>query len=131
MMTCMKIAGFFQELWSPSFGKAAGSVRDFIAPTPHKNVKKITEYLLAGHEIFSVMGSSADTLGSGKSILGGDSILSDGEWFWRGDLWFYVWNYHVQLPGEFLARMRENGYLMPAENEPRLVEIARHVQENL
>ncbi len=65
---------------------------------------------------------------SGKTVLGGDSIFSDNEWIWRGDLWFYVWNYHVQLPDDFLARVRRDDYLMPAENEPRLVEIAKYVQ---
>ncbi|MFJ3700738.1 MULTISPECIES: hypothetical protein [Streptomyces] len=127
----MQIAGFFQELWAPSFGQAAGSVQDFVMPTPYTDAKKITEYLLAGHDIFSVMGSSRDVLGSGKTVLGGDSILSDNEWIWRGDLWFYVWNHRVQLPGEFLARLRANNYEMPAENEQRLTEIARYVQSNL
>lgn len=127
----MQIADFFQELWPPSFGKPVGSVRDFLAPTPYEDAKKITEYLLAGHELFSVMGSSEDVLGSGKTVLGGDSIFTDGEWLWRGDLWFYVWTHQVKLPDEFLTRMRENDYLVPAENEPQLVEIAKYVQANL
>ncbi|AEN10147.1 MULTISPECIES: hypothetical protein [unclassified Streptomyces] len=127
----MQIAGFFQELWAPSFGKPTGSIRSFTAPPPHEDAKKITEYLLAGHEIFSVMGSSKDVLGSEKTVLGGDSIFSDNEWIWRGDLWFYVWNYHVQLPEDFLARVRRDDYLMPAENESRLVEIAKYVQAHL
>ncbi|MER5553570.1 hypothetical protein ABT001_18195 [Streptomyces sp. NPDC002793] len=127
----MRIAGFFQELWAPPFGKAAGSVRDFTRPTPYEDAKKITEYLLAGHDIFSVMGSSEDVFGSGKTVLGGDSILSDNEWIWRGDLWFYVWNYHVQLPEEFLKRVRDNNYRTPAEDEIQLVEIAKYVQANL
>ncbi|MFE9908063.1 hypothetical protein [Streptomyces clavifer] len=127
----MQIAGFFQELWAPSFGKATGSLRDFIMPTSYEDAKQITEYLLAGHDIFSVMGSSEDVLGSGKTVLGGDSILSDGEWIWRGDLWFYVWNHRVQLPEKFLTRLRGNNYLMPAENEPQLAEIAKYVQVRL
>ncbi|WP_331735508.1 hypothetical protein OG379_41000 (plasmid) [Streptomyces sp. NBC_01166] len=127
----MKIAGFFHELWAPCFGRAAGRVRDFTRPTPYEDAKKITEYLLAGHDIFSVMGSSEDVLGSGKAVLGGDSILSDNEWIWRGDLWFYVWTYHVQLPEEFLERVRGDDYRPLAENEPQLVEIARYVQANL
>ncbi|MFI9030776.1 hypothetical protein [Streptomyces sp. NPDC053560] len=127
----MQIADFFEELWAPSFGKPVGSVRDFLSPEPYEDDKQIAEYLLAGHEIFSVMGSSEDVLGTGKTILGGDSILSDGEWLWRGDLWFYVRTHHVKLPDEFLAHVRENDYFMPAEDEPRLVEIAKYVQARI
>lgn len=127
----MKIADFFQELWPPSFGEPAGSLRDSLASTPYEDSIKITEYLLAGHAIFSVMGSSEDVLGSGQTILGGDSVYSDGEWLWRGDLWFYLRTHHVALPEEFLAQIRGGDYLMPAENEPQLVELAKHVQKNL
>ncbi|MEU0838028.1 hypothetical protein ABZ370_00950 [Streptomyces sp. NPDC005962] len=98
---------------------------------PLRRLQKVTEYLLAGHEIYSFMGSSKDVLGSGRTILGGDSIYSDGEWLWRGDLWFYVRTYHVTLPVEFLAQVRKNEYLVPAENEPQLMEIAKCVQKNL
>ncbi|MDX3434387.1 hypothetical protein PV664_36840, partial [Streptomyces sp. ME01-18a] len=82
---------------------------------------------LAGHDIFRVLGSSEDVLGSGKAVLGGDWILSDNEWIWRGDLWFYVWNHHVQLPEEFLERVRGIEYRPLAKNEPQLVEIAKTV----
>ncbi|MFH9609654.1 hypothetical protein [Streptomyces sp. NPDC017448] len=127
----MKIADFFEEFWPPSFGVSAGSVKDFVAPNPYGDVKGITEYLLSGYEMFSVMGSSEDALGTGETVLGGDSIYSDGEWVWRGDLFFYVRKHHVQLPGEFLARMRENKYVMPAENDLELREIAQKVHDGL
>lgn len=81
--------------------------------------------------ISSVMGSSTDVMGSGKSILGGDSIYTDGEWIWRGDLWFYVWNHHVKLPPELLDRIRNNDYVVPAEDEERSVAITRMVLEKL
>ncbi|MFF8504034.1 hypothetical protein ACF07L_25760 [Streptomyces anulatus] len=127
----MKIAGFFEEFWPPAFGTRDGSVREYTTPSRHEDAKKITEYLLAGHELFSVMGSSKDVLGSGKSILGGDSIYSDGEWIWRGDLWFYVWTHNVRLPKEFISLMRQNGYAMPAENDSELARLAQLVHDKL
>ncbi|MFF4081034.1 hypothetical protein ACFYZN_16760 [Streptomyces sp. NPDC001777] len=127
----MQIADFFQELWPPSFGTPRGSVRDFLAPNPYEDAKRITEYLIGGHEVFSILGSSTDVLGTGKTTLGGDSIFSDGEWIWRGDLWFYVRTHHVELPEEFLARIRQHDYLVPAEDEPRMIEIAKYVAANL
>ena len=127
----MKIADFFQEFWPQSFGLPTGSLKDFLAASPYQDAQKITEYLLAGHDIYSVMGSSEDALGSGKTILGGDSIYTGCEWLWRGDLWFYVRTHHVKLPEEFLTQIRESDYAVPAENEPQLIEIAKCVQKNL
>ncbi|MER8085406.1 hypothetical protein ABTZ57_09735 [Streptomyces sp. NPDC094048] len=127
----MQIADFFQELWAPSFGTPRGSVRDFLAPASYEDAQQITEYLLGGHRIFSVMGSSEDVLGSGKTVLGGDSIFSDGDWIWRADLWFYVRTHRVELPEEFLARIRQHDYLVPAENETQMMEIAKYVDANL
>ncbi|MFF1501156.1 hypothetical protein ACFVZR_15015 [Streptomyces sp. NPDC058316] len=127
----MQIADFFQELWAPSFGTPRGSVRDFLAPAPYEDAQQITEYLLGGHRIFSVMGSSEDVLGSGKTMLGGDSTFSDGDWIWRADLWFYVRTHRVELPEEFLARIRQHDYLVPAENETQMMEIAKYVDANL
>ncbi|MFJ6613630.1 hypothetical protein ACIQPT_25505 [Streptomyces sp. NPDC091289] len=127
----MKIAGFFEELWPPSFGAPVGSMHDFTLPTPHEDSEGIVKYLLAGHSLFSVMGSSQDILGSGETVLSGDSIFSDGDWIWRGDLWFYVRKHYVRLPDEFLARMREKQYAIPAENDLELWEISREVHDGL
>jgi hypothetical protein len=124
----MKIADHFQELWAPSFGATRGSVRDFLAESAYADEQEIAQYLLAGHDLFSVMGSSEDVLGSGETIMGGDSIYSNGEWVWRGDLWFYVRTHHVQLPDEFLARIRGFDYVMPAEDLSSLMEIAKDLR---
>lgn len=70
-MLLMKIADHFQELWSPSFGAPRGSLRDFIADAAYVDEREIVQYLLAGHDLFSVMGSSEDVLGSGETIMGG------------------------------------------------------------
>jgi hypothetical protein len=127
----MQIADFFQELWSPSFGTPRGSVRDFLAPEAYADAERITEYLRGGHEIVSVMGTSKDVLGTGRTVLGGDSIFSDGEWVWRGDLWFYVRTHHVALPEEFLARIRQHDYQVPPEDEAQIVEIAKYIDARI
>ncbi|MFD6472838.1 hypothetical protein ACFWEH_04935 [Streptomyces anulatus] len=130
-ITAMRVAGFFEEFWPPSFGTSVGSVHDFTSSAPYEDPKEITKYLLTGHDLFSVMGSSGDVLGSGETILGGDSILSDGDWVWRGDLWFYVRKYNVRLPDPFLARVREKQYLVPAGKEIELRKLAQKVQDSL
>lgn len=125
------IAGFFRELWPPSFGEPDGGVRDFVSSVRYEDAREITDYLLAGHVLFSAMGSSEDVLGTGRTILGGDSVFSDGAWIWRGDLRFYVWTHRVRLPDDFLARARSHHYAMPPENEPELARLSTYVQENI
>ncbi|WP_155053971.1 hypothetical protein [Streptomyces blattellae] len=127
----MKIADHFQELWAPSFGAPRGSVRDYVTGSAYEDERGIVQYLLAGHDLFSVMGSSEDVLGSGETVMGGDSIYSDGEWVWRGDLWFYVRTHHVALPKDFLERIRGFDYVMPAEDLSSLMEIAKDIRARL
>ncbi|MFD4234983.1 hypothetical protein [Streptomyces sp. NPDC058542] len=129
--TAMRIVGFFEELWPLSFGSPVGSVHDFASSTPYEDSKEIIKYLLVGHDLFSVMGSSEDVLGSDETALGGDSIFSDGDWIWRGDLCFYMRKYNVRLPDAFLAHAREKQYLMPAGKEIELRELAQKVQDDL
>jgi hypothetical protein len=127
-MIPVKIADFFEGLWSPSFGTPLCVVGDFLAPEPYTDEENITNYLRSGHEILSVMGSSQDVLGSDERILGGDSIFTDGEWIWRGDFWLYVRKHHVTVPGRFLAHIRGSGYSMPTVDRSRLLEILDYVE---
>ncbi|MFE6840845.1 hypothetical protein ACFVFI_39280, partial [Streptomyces sp. NPDC057705] len=119
------------ELWPPSFGAPIGKARDYVSSNRYEDESEIVEYLLSGHDLFSVIGSSADVLGSGKTVLGGDSIFSDGIWIWRGDLWFYVRAYHIRLPSEFLTHMRRGQYLMPEEDATGLRALAQQVHDRL
>ncbi|MER7175637.1 hypothetical protein [Streptomyces mesophilus] len=125
----MKIADFYEELWAPSYGPPRGSIRDHLSPGPYEDEQQVLRYLRAGHLLFSAMGSSQDVLGSGRSVLGGDSVYSDGEWMWRGDLWFYVRTHHLTLPDEFLREIREAGYFMTPEDTDRLAALSAYVAD--
>ncbi|EFL15239.1 hypothetical protein [Streptomyces sp. C] len=107
----MKILGFYAELWPPAAGSPEGSIEDFVRESPEPDEAAILRYLDDGCEILSFMGSVKDVLGSGERIVGGDNILTDGEWVWRGDLWYYVLTYHLALPAEFLQQVRARQYL--------------------
>lgn len=117
----MKILGFCKELWSAKAGESAVSVRDLVRESGEPDESALLEYLDGGYEILSFMGSVNDALGSDERIMCGDNILTDGEWVWRGDLWFYVTTYHVSLPDEFLQQVRSRRYVMPeVSREDRL-----------
>ncbi|MDH6539430.1 hypothetical protein [Streptomyces sp. SPB4] len=126
----MKIVGFCEELWPAAAGVPDGSVKDFIRESAQSDESAILDYLDNGYEILSFMGSVKDVLGSGERVVGGDNILTDGEWVWRGDLWFYVLTYHLALPAEFLQQVRARQYLMPdVDNAQRVAvyEQVRHI----
>ncbi|AKA05129.1 hypothetical protein SAZ_23795 [Streptomyces noursei ZPM] len=127
----MKILGHYEELWLELAGTPDGKLQDFKQEKGEPDEDRIVQYLRDGEELFSAMGAVGDILGSEERILGGDSIFTDGEWIWRGDLWFYLSRYHVRLPNEFLTRVREHGYALPVVDEARLISLSDELHEIL
>lgn len=122
----MKILGLYEGFWSTEASSPIGKIEEFTRKTPPSDEEAVRDYLMNGHEIFVAMGVIGDVLGSDYRIVGGDSIFTDGEWVWRGDLWFYVHRYHVSLPEEFLEKVRSHNYEVPSVPDSILEEI--HVQ---
>ncbi|WP_432001747.1 hypothetical protein [Streptomyces sioyaensis] len=127
----MEILGHYEELWLERAGTPDGKLQDFTREKGEPDEDRIVQYLRGGEELFSAMGAVGDILGSDERILGGDSVFTDGEWIWRGDLWFYLSRYHLRLPDEFLTRVRENGYAQPVLDEARLIALSDELQEIL
>lgn len=115
----MKLLGCYSEFW-PSHPEAVDSVRSSLAAAARADEGGIVAYLLGGHMLFASMGAVEDVLGSGEHVLGGGSLLTDGEWVWRGDLWFYVSRHHVVLPDQFRAKAQVLGYTAPSVERDRL-----------
>ncbi|GAA1041302.1 hypothetical protein [Streptomyces murinus] len=122
-----KILGFYSELW-PSNPEATGSIRPLMAVAPQPNESDIASYLRGGHVLFASMGVVDDALGTGEGIVGGGSLLTDGEWLWRGDLWFYVSRHHLVLPADFRAKAASLGYAVPAVEQERLMTLTDELQ---
>lgn len=123
----MQILGCCSELW-PSSPEATSSIRSFVAGVPQPNESEIASYLRSGHVLFASMGVVDDVLGSGENIMGGGSLFTDGEWVWRGDLWFYVSRYHVVLPDDFRAKVDSLGYDVPSVEQERLMALTDELQ---
>lgn len=127
----MKILGHYEELWLERASTSDGKLQDLTRETREPDEDRIVQYLRDGEELFSAVGTVGDILGSDERILGGDSVFTDGEWIWRGDLCFYLSRYHVRLSEEFLTRVREHGYTLPDVDEARLISLSDEVQEIL
>ncbi|MFF4159449.1 hypothetical protein [Streptomyces sp. NPDC001678] len=122
----MKVLGFYSELW-PSSSEWDGGIRDFVTDAPQPNEQDVAAYLRGGHTLFASMGVVDDVLGSGEGIVGGSSLFTDGEWVWRGDLWFYATTYHLRLPEEFTSKIHAAGYAVPPVAQERLMELTDEV----
>ncbi len=92
--------GFFREL-GPS-PPSAPSVSDAVGrgPTPEVQ-RRALFYLIQGTCVSAIMGMLPDVL-DGEAVFLSESILSDGDWFWRRDLAHYVAKYNIALPPAFL-----------------------------
>ncbi|MFF0718248.1 MULTISPECIES: hypothetical protein [unclassified Micromonospora] len=109
----MRTVGFFRELGPGATDVYAGSIEAHLGRQPLEDAPGVIDYLRHGHVLIDVMGAEVDVLGSGRHLVGGASVLTDGEWLWRDDLRFYVASYHLELPDEFLARIRRLQHQVP------------------
>ncbi|MET7876175.1 hypothetical protein ACPXB1_12680 [Micromonospora sp. DT68] len=109
----MKTVGFFRELGPSQTEVYVESIHPHVDSKPLPDALRVEDYLRHGHGLIDVMGAEIDVLGSGRHLIGGASVLTDGEWLWRDDLRFYLATYHVRLPTDFLQTVRSNDYRVP------------------
>lgn len=109
----MKTVGFFRELGPDQTEVYVESIHAHLNAVPLPDAIGVEDYLRHGQGLIDVMGAEIDVLGSGRHLVGGASVLTDGEWLWRDDLRFYLATYHVRLPREFLKTVRGNDYRVP------------------
>ncbi|MGC4866229.1 hypothetical protein ACLQ3B_12455 [Micromonospora sp. DT53] len=109
----MKTVGFFRELGPAQPEVYVESIHAHVEAEPLPDALRVEDYLRHGHGLIDVMGAEIDVLGSGRHLVGGASVLTDGEWLWREDLRYYLATYRVRLPTEFLKTVRGNDYRVP------------------
>jgi hypothetical protein len=100
------------------------ALREFVRPGPHPREQQALEYLRQGVNIAVFLDDTlvGDILSPGKRIDSEEvpalNVLSDGTWVWSGALIYYVEQYHVRLPEEFLAHAEAAGWqIRPIEDE--------------
>ncbi|MDK1473074.1 hypothetical protein QNO07_06505 [Streptomyces sp. 549] len=120
----VRIAGGFKEFWwcaEESCPHHKDSLTDHTRGKAEADVIPIADYFDHGHALWEIMGVAVDVLGSEQGIVGGYSIVTDGEWIWRQDLGFYVRTYNLSLPTDLLSRIRELNYTIPDVPTERLI----------
>lgn len=74
--------------------------------------KKAIKYLRSGRAIVLSLGAAYDIFDESK-IAGTPSIFTDGIWAWKNSIIYYLENYNLELPNEFLIHMEKNKWKVP------------------
>lgn len=104
----VKTVGYFKEM--PHGGNSKDSIYDYIKKEDSTSIDKICKYLESGIEFIVSPGMVEDVINPNKGYAGTTSTYTDGVWFWSGDLAYYVRNYRLKLPEEFVMNMEKNGW---------------------
>lgn len=103
--------GFYKEL--PHGTPEGGSLEEMRSELAQDGQNRILEYLKSGEVFIACPGVVKDVLSPEERIVGGLNILTDGNWAWPQDLIYYVENYNVALPREFVSHMADNTWKVP------------------
>jgi len=103
----------FVELGRVKQTEPQPSIFDHVLDAPLPDADRVVAYLRGGHGLIDFMDISDDVFDAERQILGGPSIHTDGDWYWRDDLAYYVQWHNVTPPPGFLALIRERHYIVP------------------
>ena len=107
----LKLICCFKEL---SYGDDKfGSIKNHIMNKEYDNKAKIINYLDSGICVASCTGVSEDVIEPKNGIIGVPDALTDGKYQWYADLSYYVKNYNLELPDEFIKNMISNNWKIP------------------
>ncbi|MGV9936314.1 hypothetical protein ACWDY4_38150 [Streptomyces olivaceoviridis] len=110
----LKLLGFFDD-FGYSGEVAAGPLAAQAQASGEHDEAKIMEYLDVGHRLTHPMEAGVDVLTGEvhRHTSGCSPLVTDGMWVWRADFAHYLEAYHVPLPADFVARVRELRPQMP------------------
>lgn len=107
-MKKLKKVGFFKEL---SHGDDKGdSLAKLVNNKIPINLSETIAYLENGHFLMIAPTVLTDVLSDEQKFIGTLAIQTDGEWAWPSDLAYYVNNYGISLPQEFIRHMSDNAW---------------------
>jgi hypothetical protein len=92
-------------------------MRGFMSDHPREEQAHLLNYLRAGCIVAYPMGADltdrfnppkrANPTIRGKAV-GGLTPMTDGTWFWYAGLIYFIENYNVAIPSEFVTHARQN-----------------------
>jgi hypothetical protein len=117
----LKEIGFFREL--PYGNKYGPCIYDYLSNETCDNEKSIINYINSGKVFIVSPGVVYDVFDQSKIIDGGPYLLTDGEFVWLKELVYYIKEYHIKLPDEFVIHMKNNNWIMPQNIDLTMLEL--------
>ena len=107
--------GYFSEM---PHGKLTNpSIKECVGKGNKDLINQICKYLESGVTLVTSPGVASDVINPERGEIGTLSALTDGTWLWPGDLAYYVRNYSIELPDEFIQSMVNNNWSVPIKIE--------------
>lgn len=113
-MTKYKKIGFFYEESQNDQHSHLSALRNDL---PHPAETEILQYLSSGIDAGVCMLIEHDYLKMPPKFLGSATLLSDGEWLWPKSLTYYVREYHISLPEEFVIKMKQQNWCVSPDTK--------------
>ena len=80
-----------------------GSIKNYIVKEVNYDKQKIINYLQKGKKE-ATCPKVVNDIFNNSIISTSFSIFTDGEYVWKSDLAYYIKNYNIRLPDEFIAK---------------------------
>jgi len=107
----LKMIGVYNEM---PYGSASDlSITDYLNQENEDIIPKICGYLDKGRVVIDSSEILGDVIDPSKGSAGIAKAFTDGVWLWPGDLSYYVRNYKLKLPDEFIKTMIKNDWKVP------------------
>jgi hypothetical protein len=107
----LRRVGNFQELGYDDDPNAPRLV-DVRGKRAPDNKAEVVRYLRSGKTLIVSPGIDQDVFDDRKRA-DTSSIVTDGTFMWQRQIAYYVEHYDIELPAEFEAHMRANGWQVP------------------
>lgn len=104
----LKEIGLFREL--PYGSENGPSINDYFSGLNSEDEESIINYINSGEVFIASPGMVYDIFDKSKRIDGGPYFLTDGEYVWLKELAYYIEQYRIKLPEEFILHMKNNDW---------------------
>lgn len=87
-----------------------GSIKANVSESAQENENRILDYISKGKPFVGCAGFIRDKVGNNRKIAGSLNILTDGVWAWSECLVYFIEEYHIKLPNDFISHAEMNNW---------------------
>lgn len=93
-----------------------GSIKEYLVNKVHYDKELIIKYLNNG-KIEAVCPKFTYDIISRRKISNSFAVITDGEYVWKSDFAYYIKNYNIKLPNNFVVKIYQKSGQAPPVGE--------------